>query len=68
MKGSAGNLARDTRLKFYESSMRKKVSRRAIAAKNNTIHAGNIITHAKVTTVINASSLMPWKIDKLGTW
>lgn len=55
MKDSAGNLARGTRLTFYESSMRKKVSRRAIAAKNNTIHAGNIITHPKDTTVLNAS-------------
>ena len=68
MKGSAGNLARSTRLKYYESNMRKKVSKRAIAAKNNTTHAGNIITHAKDTTVMKASSLMPWKIGKLGTW
>jgi len=68
MKDSAGNLARGTRLTFYESSMRKKVSRRAIAAKNNTIHAGNIITHPKDTTVLNASWLMPWKIGKLGIW
>jgi len=68
MKGRAENLVRGKRLKFYESSMRKKVSRRAIAAKNNTNHTGNIITHAKDTAVINASSLMPWRIDNLGTW
>ncbi|MCP4367026.1 MAG: hypothetical protein GY797_02760 [Deltaproteobacteria bacterium] len=48
--------------------MRKKASRRAIAAKNKTIHAGIIINHAKDTTVLNASSLMPWRNGKLGTW
>jgi hypothetical protein len=68
MKGSAGNLAWGARLQFYESSLRKKVSRRAIAAKNNIIHTGIIITHAKDTTVLNASSLIPWKTGKLGTW
>jgi hypothetical protein len=43
-------------------------SRRAIAAKNNAIQAGNIITHPKDTAVLNASSLMPWRIGKLGIW
>ena len=38
-------------IQFNESSLRKKVSRRAIASKNNTIHKGNIITHAKDTAV-----------------
>jgi len=68
MKGRVGNLAQSTILKFYESSLRKKVSSRAIAAKNKAIHTGIIITHAKDTTVINAFSSMPWRNGKLETW
>ena len=68
MRVRVGNLARDTRLKFYESSLRKKISRRAIAAKNKAIHAGIIINQARDTTVISDFSLMPWRNGKLGTW